>query len=123
MVDTFFVEIAASACDEKKARNTTAIYIEPVSSIAEWILITEGQSDVQVRAIVKSVESNLGMKTNLNLLRKEGLNESKWALLDYGELIVNVFQPEERKFYDLERFWNNGQIYQFDSPRNKLLKL
>ncbi len=46
-------------------------------------------------------------------LRKEGINEAKWALLDYGDLIINVFQPNERKFYDLESFWSNGIIHSF----------
>ena len=54
-------------------------------------------------------------------LRKEGINEAKWALLDYGDLIINVFQPNERKFYDLESFWSNGIIHDFIN--NKLIAL
>ena len=89
--------LAAEACDDRKAKNIKLIQIDTVSSIADWILITEGQSDVQVRAIIKSVEDRIKLETDRIPLRNEGINEAKWALLDYGELIVNVFQPSDRK--------------------------
>ena len=107
------VLIAARACDEKKAKDIKLINIDKVSFISEWILIAEGLSDVQVRSITNSVEGELREKANVEPIRKEGVNEAKWALLDYGHLIVNVFQPEIRKFYDLESFWSNGDNLRF----------
>ena len=101
-------EIAAVACDDRKASDIKLLKIDEVSSIADWILITEGLSDVQVRAIVNNVEKTIREEADLLPLRKEGINEAKWALLDYGDLIINVLQPRERKFYDLESFWSNG---------------
>ena len=106
-------QLAAEACDDKKARDIQLICVNQVTSLTDWILITEGLSDVQVKAIVKSVEDKLKHEYNILPLRKEGINESKWALLDYGDLIVNVFQPEQRNYYDLEAFWNNGKITKF----------
>ena len=100
--------MAAKACDEKKAKEIKLININKVSYISDWILIAEGLSDVQVRSISNSVEMELREKANIEPIRKEGVNEAKWALLDYGDLIVNIFQPEIRKFYDLESFWSNG---------------
>jgi len=102
------VLIAAKACDDKKARDIKLIKIDKVSFISEWILIAEGLSDVQVRSITNSVEGELREKAKIEPIRKEGINEAKWALLDYGDLIVNIFQPEIRKYYDLESFWSNG---------------
>ena len=90
------VLIAAKACDEKKAKD-----------------IKEGLSDVQVRSITNSVEGELREKAKIEPIRKEGINEAKWALLDYGDLIINIFQPEIRKFYDLESFWSNGDNLAF----------
>ena len=72
------------------------------------ILPSSGLSDVQVRSITNSVEGELRDKAKIEPIRKEGVNEAKWALLDYGDLIVNIFQPEIRKYYDLESFWSNG---------------
>ena len=107
------VLIAARACDEKKAKEIKLIKIDKVSYISEWILIAEGLSDVQVRSISNSVESELRENANIEPIRKEGINEAKWALLDYGDLIINIFQPEIRKFYDLESFWSNGDNLKF----------
>ena len=107
------VLMAARACDEKKAKNIKLIKIKKVSFISEWILIAEGLSDVQVRSITNSVEVELREKAEIEPIRKEGVNEAKWALLDYGDLIVNIFQPDIRKFYDLESFWSNGDNLDF----------
>ena len=112
-MDNNFVYIAAKACDDKKAKDIKLINIDKVSYISEWILIAEGLSDVQVRSITNSVEMELKEQANIEPIRKEGINEAKWALLDYGDLIVNIFQPEIRKFYDLESFWCNGDNLNF----------
>jgi len=103
------VLIAAKACDNKKAKDIKLININKVSYISDWILIANGLSDVQVRSISNSVEEELKVIAKIEPLRKEGINEAKWALLDYGDLIINIFQPEYRRFYDLEAFWSNGE--------------
>ena len=105
--------IAAKACDSKKANDIRLINIDKVSFITDWIVIAEGLSDVQVRSISKSVENDIKDIFNIEPLRKEGINEAKWALLDYGDLIVNIFQPEYRKYYDLESFWSNGDNFKY----------
>ena len=113
MDNKLLVYIAAKACDDKKAKEIKLINIDKVSYISEWILIAEGLSDVQVRSITNSVELELRQQANIEPIRKEGINEAKWALLDYGDLIVNIFQPDIRKFYDLESFWSNGDNLNF----------
>ncbi len=105
--------LAAEACDNIKANDIKLLKIDEVSTLADWILITEGLSDVQVRAIITNVENKIKEEADILPLRKEGINEAKWALLDYGDLIINVFQPSERKFYDLESFWSNGITHNF----------
>ena len=121
MDSSLLVELAAGACDDIKAGDIKLLKVDEVTSIADWILITEGLSDVQVRAIVNNVEKTLRKEADIEPLRKEGINEAKWALLDYGDLIINVFQHSERKFYDLESFWSNGIIHDFTN--NKLIAL
>ena len=121
MDSSFLVELAAGACDDIKAGDIKLLKVDKVSSIADWILITEGFSDVQVRAIVNNIEKTLKEEANILPLRKEGINEARWALLDYGDLIINVLQPNERKFYDLESFWSNGISHNF--ANNRLIEL
>ena len=116
------IEIAAKAADDLKASNIKIIQIDMVSSIADWIMIGEGLSDVQVRSIIKSVEDRVSEKANMLPLRKEGINEGKWALLDYGDIIINVFQPKERNFYELESFWSNGKTYNYSNELYTLQK-
>ena len=113
MDNNTLVLMAAKACDEKKAKDIKLIKIDKVSFISEWILIAEGLSDVQVRSITNSVEGELRKKAKIEPIRKEGVNAAKWALLDYGDLIVNIFQPDIRKFYELESFWSNGDNLTF----------
>ena len=108
-------EMAAEACDDRKATDIQLIRIDEVSSLADWMVIAGGLSEVQVRAIAKSVQDRLEVDADRLPLRSEGLNEGKWALLDYGELIVHVLQPSERGFYDLEAFWSHGKHHGFMS--------
>jgi len=121
MDSSLLVELAALACDDIKAGNIRLLKVDKVTTLTDWILITEGLSDTQVRAIVNNVEKTLKEEADISPLRKEGINEAKWALLDYGDLIINVLQPNERKFYDLESFWSNGIIHNFTN--NKLIAL
>ena len=122
MDSQYLVEIAAKAADDLKASNIKIIQIDMVSSIADCIMIGEGLSDVQVRSIIKSVEDRVSEKANMLPLRKEGINEGKWALLDYGDIIINVFQPKERNFYELESFWSNGKTYNYSNELYTLQK-
>lgn len=106
-------ELAADACDDRKATDIKMIHVEEVSTLADWMVVAGGQSDVQVRAIARSVEDRLELEAQRLPLRKEGVNEGRWALLDYGELIVHVLMPDERGYYDLEAFWSHGETRVF----------
>ena len=70
-------------------------------------------SQLGKKAIMSKAKNELKDKAKIEPIRKEGVNEAKWALLDYGDLIVNIFQPEIRKYYDLESFWSNGDNLTF----------
>lgn len=102
--------LAAEACDDRKAADIVLIHVEEISSIADWFVIATGYSDVQVRAIARSVEDKIEEESGGRLpLRKEGQTEGRWVLLDYGEVIVHALTPEERSYYDLESFWGHGE--------------
>ncbi|MCP9886365.1 ribosome silencing factor [Cyanobium sp. ATX 6A2] len=101
--------LAAEACDDRKAVDIRLIRVDEVTTLADWFLICSGLSDVQVRAIARSVEDRLEAEIGRLPLRREGQAEGRWVLLDYGELIVHVLMPKEREYYDLESFWGHGQ--------------
>ena len=108
--------LAADACDDRKAVDIRLIRVEEVSSLADWFVIASGLSDVQVRAIARSVEDKLESELGRLPLRREGQTEGRWVLLDYGELIVHVLTPSERSYYDLESFWGHGEQELYVSP-------
>ena len=105
--------LAADACDDRKAVDIVLIRVDEVSSIADWFVIATGLSDVQVRAIARSVEDRLELEAGRMPLRKEGQSEGRWVLLDYGEVIVHALTPAERSYYDLEAFWGHGETVPF----------
>ena len=105
--------LAAEACDDRKAVDIRLIRVEEISSLADWFVICSGLTDVQVRAIARSVEERLEQEAHRLPLRREGQAEGRWALLDYGELIVHVLTPQERHFYDLESFWGHGEQHRY----------
>ena len=121
MDSRLLVELAANACDDRKAIDIQLIDISKVSTLADWILVTEGKSDVQVRAISKSVEDKLEKEAKRLPRRKEGINEGKWALLDYGDIIINIFRTEERSYYELELFWSHGDKYKYKSSDQEFI--
>ena len=105
--------LAAEACDDRKAVDILLIRVEEVSSLADWFVIATGLSDVQVRAIARSVEDKIEESTGRLPLRREGQTEGRWVLLDYGEVIVHALTPDERRYYDLESFWGHGETESF----------
>jgi ribosome-associated protein len=108
--------LAAEACDDRKAVDIRLIRVENISSIADWFVICSGLTDVQVRAIARSVEDRLESDAGRLPLRREGQAEGRWVLLDYGEVIVHVLTPQERSYYDLEAFWGHGEQQRYVSP-------
>ena len=107
--------LAAEASDDRKAVDIRLIRVDEVSSLADWFVISSGLSDVQVRAIARSVDDQIEEATGRLPLRREGQKEGKWMLLDYGEVIVHVLTPSERSYYDLEAFWGHGEQHLFVS--------
>ena len=108
--------LAAEACDDRKAVDIRLIRVEEVSSLSDWFVICSGLTDVQVRAIARSVEDRLEAEMGRLPLRREGQTEGRWVLLDYGEVIVHVLTPSERSYYDLEAFWGHGEQERYISP-------
>jgi ribosome-associated protein len=108
----------AAAADDRKGSNITLVQVGDVSYLADYFVIATGFSTVQVRAITRSIEAALEQDFNRRPLRVEGQMEGNWILMDYGEVMVHVFMPEARDFYDLEAFWGhaNQMLYYPPAP-------
>lgn len=100
--------IAYDALSNKKGEDIKIIDISEVSVLADYFIIANGNSDSQVGALVDSVEEEL-LKSGHKLIQREGKASGRWVLLDFGDIIVHVFDKENRLFYNLERIWKDGK--------------
>ena len=101
--------IAWNALNDKKGEDIKIIDITGISVLADYFIIANGTSDSQVNALVDNVEEELH-KAGYSLKQREGQASGSWELLDIGDIIVHVFDKENRLFYDLERIWKDGKI-------------
>ena len=102
-------KIAAAALEDKKARDLKILDISDVSVLADYFIIASGSNRNQVQAMVDEVEEKLG-KAGYTPKQIEGYQTANWILMDYQDLIIHVFDEENRLFYDLERIWRDGNL-------------
>ena len=91
----------ARILDKKKAQDLKVLKVRDLTVLTDYFVIASGSSTTQVRSLAEEVEFQLGVRP----LRTEGYDSKNWILLDYGEVIVHVFYPQAREFYDLEHLW------------------
>ena len=100
---------AAEAAADRLAGEVLALDVSDQLVITDVFVLASGDSDRQVRAIVDAVEERL-RSIGASPVRREGLTEARWVLLDYAEIVVHVQQAEDRRFYALERLWNDCPV-------------
>ena len=99
------LKCAAFALD-KKALDVKILEIRKISSIADYLVLASGRSDRQVQAIADSVKTEL--KPFDRPIDMEGFEEGRWVVIDYGDIIVHVFQEEVRRIYNLDELWGRA---------------
>jgi len=107
------VKTAYQALDEKKGEDIKIINLEGISVLADYFIIANGTNSSQIQALVDNVEEELH-KAGYSLKQREGYSNGNWVLLDFGDIIVHIFDRENRLFYDLERIWRDGKEIAFD---------
>lgn len=112
--EKMMAQIACKAIDDKKGQDIKIIDIHNVSVIADYFVIASGTNSNQVQAIVDNVEEQLG-RAGFEAKQIEGNRNSSWILMDYGDVIVHVFDEENRLFYDLERIWRDEKVLEMDA--------
>lgn len=103
--------LAAEAAEDKKARDVIILNIHDISVICDYFVICSGLSSTQVKAVAENVEEKLE-EHGIRKLRIEGFKEARWILLDYGSVVVHVFQEQDRQFYNLEHLWGDAKVVQ-----------
>lgn len=101
-------KLAIRALEDKKAEDIKVIDISNISTIADYFIIASGKNRNQIQALCDNVEETLG-RAGAAMKQMEGYKSASWILMDYGDIIVHIFDTENRLFYDLERIWRDGK--------------
>ena len=100
--------LAADAADDKKAEDIDILNVEGLTVIADYFVICSANSDQQVRAVARAVDERLSEK-GIEPKKIAGMDDARWVLMDYADVIVHVFKKREREYYDLERLWSDAE--------------
>jgi ribosome-associated protein len=102
-------EIVVKGMQEKKAKSIVKIDLRKLNlSVADFFVICHAESDKQIDAIADSVEDEIRNATGEKPFSREGFQLSEWIILDYGDVVVHIFNREKRGYYDLEDLWSDG---------------
>lgn len=107
--DKIMAVTAYEALDEKKGEDIKIIHISEISIMADYFIIASASSTPQVQALINNVEEKMH-EQGYHVKRIEGTKNSSWVLMDYGDVVVHIFDREDRLFYDLERIWSDGKM-------------
>ena len=102
-------KLALEALEDKKAMDVRILDITSVSVLADYFIIADGSNPNQVQAMADNVEEMLG-KAGCECKQIEGYQTANWILMDYGDVVIHIFDEENRLFYDLERIWRDGKV-------------
>ena len=107
------LQIAAAAAVSKGGEELVALNVSEPLPLVDIFLIITGNSERNVAAISDEIEDKL-LESGHKRVRREGRQEARWVLMDFGDLIVHVFHGEERAYYDLERLWKDCPVIPLD---------
>lgn len=113
MTSKELTKIAVKALEEKKGEDIKIIDISNISVLADYFIIAGGTNKNQIQAMADFTDELLTKNGGI-LKQTEGYNGGNWVLLDFGDIIVHIFDKENRLFYDLERIWSDGRMIKKD---------
>ena len=101
--------LAIDALEDKKAEDIRIIDISEISTIADYFIIADGSNKSQIQAMADNVSERLG-RAGVTVRQIEGYQNANWILMDFQDIIIHIFDRENRLFYDLERIWRDGVL-------------
>ncbi len=118
MEQEMLVKAIAKVLDDKKALDIRALRVGHLTVITDYMLIASGRNILQTKALAEDVEDKMA-ELGVPLRSREGNQEGRWIVLDYGTVLVHIFHPEAREYYHLEKLWSdgsNGVDLELDEP-------
>ena len=115
------VEVCKALAD-KRGKDIVAMYVREKTDLCDYFIIASGSNAPQIRAMGERVEELVEKNRGLVPSRTEGVRDGRWAVVDYGDVIVHIFNDETRLFYHLERLWaDGGNLQRFDDKSGELI--
>ena len=109
---------AAKACDDKKAQDILVLDVRDLTSIADYFIVCSTNNERQARAITDDLR--VSMKAlGLRELGVEGINDARWILQDFGDLVIHIFHESQREFYDIEGLWADARKVRWQAKPKK----
>lgn len=106
---------------DKKATDIVYIDIADKSVIADYFIICSGRNNQLVKALCDEVEGKMALE-GLRARRKEGYNEGRWIVIDYADILIHIFHPQEREYFNIERLWKDDSNFtDYSAMREKQL--
>lgn len=102
-------EKAVKILDSKKAGNIKLLFVHDKTVLADYFVLCTGNSNTQIRSLANEVDFKLGEEDGIHPAHIEGIDDSKWVVLDYSSVIVHVFGNDTRAFYNLEKLWADAE--------------
>ncbi len=113
---------ACKALSDKLGKDIVVLYVREKTDLCDYFVIASGSNAPQIRAMGERVEELVEKNLGLVPTRTEGVRDGRWAVIDYGDVIVHIFNDETRLFYHLERLWKDGENFaRFDDKTGELV--
>ena len=110
------------ALADKRGKDIIALYVREKTDICDYFVIGSGSNAPQIKAMGERVEELVEKNLGIVPTRTEGVRDGRWAVLDYGDVIVHIFNDETRLFYHMEKLWQDGSnLIKFDEKSGELL--
>lgn len=107
-------ELIVSIIQDKKGKDIVSLDLRKIpEAIADYFVICHGESTTQTRAITDHLEEEVRNQANIKPFHIEGRSNGEWCLLDFGDVVVHIFQREKREFYQLEDLWSDAVIQHY----------
>ena len=114
-------QLAVAVCKalaDKRGKDIVALYVREKTDLCDYFVIASGSNAPQIRAMGERVEELVEREYGVTPTRTEGVRDGRWAVVDYGDVIVHIFNDETRLFYHLERLWTDGgNLQRFDEEK------
>ena len=118
-------ELALAVCkalSDKRGKDIVTLFVREKTDLCDYFVLASGTNAPQIRAMGERVEELVEKEFGLEPSRTEGVRDGRWAVVDYGDVIVHIFNDETRLFYHLERLWTDGgNIERYDDKTGELV--